>query len=523
MKKSAPMKTVPTPVKTKRVAIDMATQRTAADDLLSISAPSNPGSGDSAAKTTAKVACTRSEAMASKVNGASSADSGIPKATTSHSHGSDVFFHPPKGKYLVPDNRGIWIPQNKDDTAEFLVGRRGFRIVKVCAGALDPVGEELLRIRIEQDVDYAEALAGHRRGFYPNLNGKRVLVTDEPRIIEPTLGEWPKVRCIIEGLLADRDYPQTTYFHAWVRDTYVCLRSARWRPGQILGLLGPRSIGKGLMQSVVTKITGGRETSPYAYLSGKTTFNGELFMAEHLKIEDEAASTDLRARRQFGNGLKQIAANRVHKLHDKYCRGIDLPVFWRCTLSLNNEPENVLILPPMDESMEDKFILFKCSAFTLPMPTETCEQEDELWKVIMDELPHYIYWLLHEFTLPEDLKSSRYAVRHFHHPEVIAALNELAPEEKLLQLVDSCRRLLRSGPEWTGKAAELESLLTAEGSGCEFEARRLFLTQASCGQYLARLAKRYPHRVMESNRVHNTVIWKIHPIPNDGITNETDL
>jgi hypothetical protein len=434
----------------------------------------------------------------------------------------DIFFHPLRGKYLVPDNRGVWIPHNKDDAAEYLVGRRGFRIEKPRDGGLDSVGEELLRIRTAQNVDYADALAGYHRGYHAELNGKRVLVTSGPKVITPVPGEWSMIRSLIDGLLADESHSQATYLHAWMKDAYVCLQSGQWRPGQILGLLGPRGVGKGLLQAIITQVTGGREASPYAYLSGRTDFNGELFMAEHLKIEDEAASTDLRARRQFGNGLKQIAANRIHKLHDKYCRGIDLPVFWRCTLSLNSEPENVLILPPMDESMEDKFILFKCSPFALPMPTETVEQEEALWKGLTAELPHYLYWLLHEFALSEDLKSNRYAVRHFHHPDVMAALRELAPEEKMLQLIDSCRRLVGLQAKWAGKAVELEALLTAEGSGCEFEARRLFLTQASCGQYLARLARRYPDRVKEFKRVHNTVLWEVRLAQGTGSEEEAN-
>jgi hypothetical protein len=316
---------------------------------------------------------------------------------------------------------------------------------------------------------------------------------------------------VISGLLADPDHNQEVYFHGWLRDAYSCLRTKKWRPGQILGLVGSRNIGKSLLQSIITEITGGRDTSPYMYFAGRTNFNGELFTAEHLKIEDEAASTDIRSRRQLGNYLKQVAANRKHKLHDKYNRGVDLPVFWRCSITMNDEAENVLILPPMDESLVDKFLLLKCNAFRLPMPTDTPEQEEAFWSVIKEQLPHYLHWLTSEFALPEELKSNRFSVKHFHHPDIIKALNELSPEEKLLQLIDTMAGAIFPGElaPWEGKAVELEALLTANDSKVQYEARRLFLTQASCGQYLARLAKRYPDRVKEAKRVHHTVIWKI--------------
>jgi hypothetical protein len=424
----------------------------------------------------------------------------------------DVFFCSPR--YLVPDDRGVWIEQNRDDAAHYLIEvHRHSR--KTPEDGLSSVDAELLRIRREQNVDYADSLAGYDKGYHTDLNGKRVLVTIGPKIIQPGPGDWSVVNEVISGLLADPAHDQAVYYHAWMRDTYNCLVSKKWRPAQILGLVGPANIGKSLLQSIITEITGGRDTSPYLHFSGRTDFNGELFMAEHLKIEDEAASTDIRARRQLGNHLKQVAANRRHKLHDKHNRGVDLPVFWRCTLSMNDEAENVLILPPMDDSLTDKFILLKCRAFRLPMPTDSPEQEEEFWKAVQEQLPHYVHWLTTEFVVPENLKSNRFGVRHFHHPDIIKALNELSPEEKLLQLIDTTQMSIFGADlnPWEGRAAELESKLTANDSGVQFEARRLFFTQASCGQYLARLNKRYPDRVQQAGSVHNTVIWKISPEP----------
>ncbi len=53
----------------------------------------------------------------------------------------------------------------------------------------------LLRLQSEQNVAYAAPLAGHRAGLH-TINGKRVLVTESPRFIEPAPGAWP----MIDGL-----------------------------------------------------------------------------------------------------------------------------------------------------------------------------------------------------------------------------------------------------------------------------------------------------------------------------------
>jgi len=53
------------------------------------------------------------------------------------------------------------------------------------------------------------------------------------------------------------------------------------------------------MQKILTPILGGRAARPYRYMIGTTDFNSDLFLAEHLMIEDEAAATDISSRKHF--------------------------------------------------------------------------------------------------------------------------------------------------------------------------------------------------------------------------------
>jgi hypothetical protein len=39
-----------------------------------------------------------------------------------------------------------------------------------------------------------------------------------------------------------------------------------------------------------------------------------------------------------------------------------LKPFWRLSITLNDEPENLLILPPLDESLGDKIMLLRAQA-----------------------------------------------------------------------------------------------------------------------------------------------------------------
>jgi hypothetical protein len=109
------------------------------------------------------------------------------------------------------------------------------------------------------------------------------------------------------------------------------------------------------------------------------------------------------------------------------------------------------------------------------------------------------------------LRSRRYGVRHFHHPDLLRALDDLAPERRLLSLIDA---ELFAGPvadPWEGKSEQLEKRLT----GSAYEARRVFSFNTACGVYLARLSNKHPDRV--SKRISEGVaLWTIEPRKSGG-------
>ena len=175
----------------------------------------------------------------------------------------------------------------------------------------------------------------------------------------------------LKNLLTTSDCDQLPHVFGWLKVAYESLASGRNRPGQALALAGPPASGKSLAQNLFTEILGGRAAKPYRYMSGGTDFNGDLFACEHLMIEDDIGTTDIRSRRNFGTRIKEFTVNQVQSCHPKQRPAISLTPFWRLSISLNEEPENLLILPPFDESLRDKIILLKTNRCPMPMPTGT--------------------------------------------------------------------------------------------------------------------------------------------------------
>ena len=277
---------------------------------------------------------------------------------------------------------------------------------------------------------------------------------------------------------------------------------------------GAISHPKSLLQKLITVLLGGRMASPYAYMTGVTPFNGELFRAEHLVVEDNAASTDIRARRNFGAFLKTITVNDDQPCFSKGRQAVSLTPFWRLSISVNDEVENLMVLPPIDESIADKLILLKASSAPMPMPTGTLEERRAFWARLVSELPAFVDFL-RGFAIPANLHSRRFGVTHFHHPDLLRTLDDLAPENQLLELLDG-ELFVGPLPEpWEGKAGELETRLTGGDSGTAYSARRLLAFRAACGTYLGRLALKHPERIARRMSEGHSV-WTIQPAKSGG-------
>jgi hypothetical protein len=127
---------------------------------------------------------------------------------------------------------------------------------------------------------------------------------------------------------------------------------------------------------------------------------------------------------------------------------------------VNDEPENLMVLPPIDDSIEDKLILLRASKFRMPMRTATLEQRKVFWQRLVDELPAFLNFLL-EWEIPSKLTSERFGIRHFHQPEILQAIDKLAPEYRLLRLIEEELFQSDAADTWEGSAEQLERRLCA--------------------------------------------------------------
>jgi len=405
--------------------------------------------------------------------------------------------------YWILDRNGSWLEVNESSLRRHLRAS-GLASDTKRGELLSELDAALNDYQLESAVAFAGPLAGHSKGVTEQC-GQRTLITTSPRLIEPANGEFPLLMKLMENLFCDPDADQRPYVLGWLKIAIESLRAGARRPGQAIAMAGPRNGGKSLWQNITTELLGGRAAKPYRYMCGQTTFNADLFGAEHLMIEDECGSTDLRARREFGARLKDFTVNEVQSCHAKNRQALSLRPFWRLTISLNDEPENLMVLPPMDESLSDKLMLLRTHHAEMPMPTDTNDARSAFWSALMGELPAFIGYLL-RWQIPQALRCQRFGITTFRHPHLLDAIDGISPEFRLLSLIDSVvfadDGLINGSVIITAEA--LESRLTNSQMG--HEARRLFSWNNACGTYLGRLASKRPERIHQ-NRNKRSREW----------------
>ncbi len=380
---------------------------------------------------------------------------------------------------------------------------------KKAGETLNGIEKELLALQDTRDVRFCGPLAGRPSGFYEE-NGERFLVTESPRLITPAPGDWPLTRAVLTGLVAGPDEPeagpQWDSLLGWLASAVQSLYQQRRRPGQALVLAGPAGCGKSVLQNhIVTALLGGRSAKCAPYLQGKTTFNGELFGAEHLMLEDEHPDTSIRSRLALASNIKQICVNDVQPCHAKHRPIINLAPFWRLTISLNDEPERLLIIPPLAADIADKILILRCRPFAWPQAIGTMERWAAFVAAVRDELPAVADYLL-SYQVPPILRSDRYGIAAWHHPELARALDEMAPEAHLALLI---ARWLEPRHSWQGTADTLRAALLDDAS-TQRDARELLHWPNSCGTYLGRLeAKPRPPLTVRQHRTADRREWHI--------------
>lgn len=361
-------------------------------------------------------------------------------------------------------------------------------------------------IRNKHEVYYAGEVAGKAMGLY-EIGGLPYLVTASPKLVVPKQGTWENIRKLGTRLFGEE---QLEHVLGWSQSAVKTLYGEASFRSQMLVLAGPASCGKSFWQSrVVSGMLGGREADPIQYMTARTSFNEDIIRAEHLKMEDRHARTDLRARRALGIAVKEITANGTQRSHGKGKNAINLDSQHWITMSLNDEAENLSILPPMDESLKDKISLLRCSpAINKEWPGDG--MNEWLEERIKEEIPAFVYYLFNDHVIRNALRHERFGIESYQDEEIMARLDSLSPEDGLDLIIDKCwaEKSKTAGAFIFEEAADIETTLHNHPD-LSYRAKRILTWDGACGVYLERLAKKHPNKYVKPKTGQRPRKWTV--------------
>ncbi len=436
-------------------------------------------------------------APADRVNGAGL----IRVANEEEVAGIPIYYYAERSRWYGPNGSGGY-SHLSDSQAKSLVAEHGYnKTVKDSQGNTQ-ADRAMLWLIQRRPVAYAGPLAGYRAGCH-ELEGVRILVTESPRIIRPEPGPFPTIRRLLETMLADEKHDQLTVFYLWSKESFATFwhrmeQPAPWtfRHCPALAIFGPRGCGKSaLIDLVLAPLFGSRKADPMNYLR-EPKFNKDLFAASLLVLDDKGASANLSERRQRGEGIKDLIWKQEQRMEGKGVDALMLRPFWRLVIAGNDDDSGLQVCPALSPSLEDKLLILRARpAEGLPGTHE----ENDVWaSAIRAELPAFAAFLLGWSPPPNLSTDRRTRVANFGHPELVAALREMQPEMRLLELIDGLDLIGEDAPLWEGTASEFERTMRHKDGDRMLD--RIFTSGSSAGRMLSEIARVSPDRVKKTDR-----------------------
>jgi hypothetical protein len=304
-------------------------------------------------------------------------------------------------------------------------------------------------------VDWVGELAGYPRGEH-TINGAKILVPKGYELIKPAKGDpSPVVHFMRKFLPNCQDY----FAHTWLLDRHTgLLYPEKYTPGQALIIGGEAGDGKTFFKRrIVRPLLGGRGVDAISYLVGDDGWNDDLAKAELWEVDDQGDAHNF-DRYVFTNNLKKAVADPDLRIRTRYLSAITVPLKVAIIILFNTEARNYALLPEDTGDIRDKLIVLRSAKATFPTDTSRFEE------TIAQALPAYLYWLLHEFQIPAEIRTQeRFRIVAYKNPEILEAIQSTSPAAHLSELLQQFVEELPA-PRWKDSAGRIYNTLLSDFS-----------------------------------------------------------
>ncbi|HEV7927861.1 MAG TPA: hypothetical protein VGR14_21105 [Verrucomicrobiae bacterium] len=422
----------------------------------------------------------------------------------------DLYYEHHRHTFWYKTDGGCYQNITKETALEML-NEAGLSVKKEENGMPSEAHRLLLEVIRTKGIDWTGALAGYPVGVH-QVKGINLLVTRSFTLIQPDpedKTEAPHIMALAHGLYGDK----AIHLHLWRKEAYESLMRGLRNTNMAFICVGPTDSGKSLdLDYVTVPLLGGRKANAYSYLSRKTDFNDEQIGSEVHVIDDGNPFETPDARKQFANSIKQEVASNEAWCHPKGKAGFTLPLFRRLCILAN--PDDIALMPELDQSMEDKLIMLEAKPCVmppgcLPLPARNDIGAREAFVAqLRKELPAYINWLRLLEPATKDFESRRWGVAAFKDENLVRQLDELSSTKEKHAVIQ--KTIFRSHDYRASNAAEIEINdlyeLLCEGQHKD-RAAKLFRNVRALGSALGHLSRK--KEGYDRRESHGESLWHI--------------
>lgn len=266
---------------------------------------------------------------------------------------------------------------------------------------------------------------------------------------------FPWIANYMEKIFRDE---QRIYYLHWLMHYYRQALAGKPGRGLALFIAGPVGVGKTFLSRQIHEKLFGGSMDASSYLTRADQFNTNLVSSPMWTIDDAVAQTDAKTREGYSQMIKMMTANEGVVMRGMHREGFRAPWFGRLTVTMNDDPDSLKMLPMTDISIKDKIVVI-CA-----MDTGFKHGDWATDAMIDAELPFFAAYLRDIEPDPE-IWGGRFGIKAYQDPEIIArsesAGTTAGTKEILEAWVGYMNTDYRDVLEWTGTATELDDVISA--------------------------------------------------------------
>ena len=309
-------------------------------------------------------------------------------------------------KYFVRLDSGEYLMAKKEEAILDLRARHGLSNKRGDA-PLSEVEHALFMIHNEKRVKAALPFAMNRQHIV-TYDGAEYFNTATIRCMEPAdkpcaWGEnFPTIANWMETIFGEE---QLKYEISWLHYAYKNAYEGDPQKGHAHFLVGEPNCGKTLYNTVVLAGLLGGHIKASEFLVGKNDgFNDHLFSKYLWTVDDEAPTASRAMHTSFTAKIKEHVANSEFLMNGKYKQPGRALWHGRLSITLNDDPVSLRILPDLDMSVKDKVMIFRMRPFSGFTRSFKSQIESEL---------KYFARFLFDYEIPEDMVDVRFGVQAY--------------------------------------------------------------------------------------------------------------